>query len=1097
MVVAAWPMCAPAATYPVTNNASCDPTIVGTPQWAVAQANANAPGPHTITFPPGFTYDSQQCELLHHFADPSDYFLLNPTVSVNLVGDASAPAKFYSLQAWLNQDGTVVNPKECPVPAEDTGGWLLGSAPGFAEVGADAPNNSGLVVTVDNVNFDNLSTLARVREAATLTIAYSTITNIRDPRSDVPLYACSNPVLFGEAATLINLMAVTVRNAWTLKPQPIDPSSPWFGAIQSRGQVNIEDSVFQGNYTYGAVVVLPGGGLNVVTSKFLDGDDGILFEGTTAKIVNSVFSAPLAAENSQWQGVHLIGNGSLTLEGSTISTAAPTQPANYTPAKLLSASGSSTLTLKGTAIGFSQSAVAATFPAVALSGTPSVFVSNSWVQPSHVQDAAALTALFPGVLTDPPGLTTDFALWPSNIAPLPGVPAAPGLLIDAIPDAQPGAPNSLLNPISGLPILEDAFGHSRWDVGNDTRNIGAMQTALSPYLVLAAVGDAHADLAWNQPPPPPSGAITGYLLQYRVVGQPIWMGIFVLGADTVTTAVTDLTNGLAYEFRIAGVNSLGTGTFGNLVAATPAGLPGAPVVTPTSSQGQVDLSWTVPPDGGSSIISYLVVYRWIDRPTWQSAAYTGTNSSITGLWTGTWEFKVAAVNAVGAGPFSDVVTVVQPGIPAAPVVSATAGPRQVALSWTVPADRGSPITGYVVKYRGAGPCFCRFDICFCDYTSIPVTGTSHTIDGLANGITYEFTVAAISAIGTGESSNKVTATPADLPGAPVVTVTAGVGEVALSWTVPPNNGSPLTGYVIQYRTLGGPIWLNWPHTGTGTTDTVVGLAPGVAFEFEVAAVSAVGLGPFSKPASPAASIIVAGGSGQYAVVSVPFEIHSFVLPLEVTVLDASRNPVLGALVTFVAPGAGASATLSAAARTDANGGTSVVASPNGIVGPYAIAATVEGVSTPAVFTLTNTTRPTFSERIVTSGGDGQSAMVNTAFQQPLQVTVVDASNNPVPGLRVTFVGPVTGAAAVFSPSEAITDARGIAMVTAASNGVVGMYNVTAWLDIFSGRTNFTLTNVPAPADVTAVPTLGDGALALLMLMLGLAGIRWLPRKRAL
>jgi hypothetical protein len=90
-------------------------------------------------------------------------------------------------------------------------------------------------------------------------------------------------------------------------------------------------------------------------------------------------------------------------------------------------------------------------------------------------------------------------------------------------------------------------------------------------------------------------------------------------------------------------------------------------------------------------------------------------------------------------------------VPAAPVLTATAGLGVVNLSWTVPFDGGSAITGYAI-YRGTtsgGETLLA--------TVAP--GTAYADASVTTGITYYYRVLATNPDGDGVSSNEVSATP--------------------------------------------------------------------------------------------------------------------------------------------------------------------------------------------------------------------------------------------------------------------------------------------------------------------------------------------------
>ena len=98
--------------------------------------------------------------------------------------------------------------------------------------------------------------------------------------------------------------------------------------------------------------------------------------------------------------------------------------------------------------------------------------------------------------------------------------------------------------------------------------------------------------------------------------------------------------------------------------------------------------------------------------------------------------------------------------------------------------------------------------------------------------------------------------------------------------------------------------------------------------------------------------------------------------------------------------------------------------------------------------------------IAASGGTPQSATTGTAFPNALQAAVTDLAGNPVSGVIVTFHAPSTGAGAVLSTYTAVTNAVGLANVTATANSIAGSYAVIA--SVGDASALFSLTNTPSP-----------------------------------
>lgn len=206
----------------------------------------------------------------------------------------------------------------------------------------------------------------------------------------------------------------------------------------------------------------------------------------------------------------------------------------------------------------------------------------------------------------------------------------------------------------------------------------------------------------------------------------------------------------------------------------------------------------------------------------------------------------------GSGLFSAFDTA-GPAAPAAPTLTGTAGNAVANLSWTVPADNGSAITGYKV-YRGTQTG------ALTELTSVGATTTSYADSTVSNGTTYYYAVAGTNAIGTGSRSNEVSLTPRapSAPSAPT-NLTASTPRpksakgVNLSWTAPSNTGSSaLTGYKVYRGTSsGGEAYLTTVGNVTSYSDTAT-TTSGTLYYYKVTAVSNDGESGQSNEASATA-----------------------------------------------------------------------------------------------------------------------------------------------------------------------------------------------------------------------------------------------------
>jgi hypothetical protein len=275
-------------------------------------------------------------------------------------------------------------------------------------------------------------------------------------------------------------------------------------------------------------------------------------------------------------------------------------------------------------------------------------------------------------------------------------------------------------------------------------------------------------------------------------------------------------------------------------------------VSATAGLGQATVTWTPPSSGGAPTSYRITPYIGTNAQTPVTVTAPATSKTITGLTGGTsYTFKVAAINAGGAGPESAASNAVTPTAATAPgtptSVSATAGALSATVTWTTPSnDGGSPITGYrITPYIGAS-------------AQAPVTAassaTSASVPGLTGGTSYTFTVTAINAVGPGPesaASNAVTPTALNPPGAPTgLSATAKSAGAQVAWTAPASNGgSPITGYRITPY-AGGSAQATTTVSAAPTSASITGLINGTTYTFTVAAINAAGPGAESAPSSP-------------------------------------------------------------------------------------------------------------------------------------------------------------------------------------------------------------------------------------------------------
>ncbi|CAK0765910.1 exported hypothetical protein [Gammaproteobacteria bacterium] len=356
----------------------------------------------------------------------------------------------------------------------------------------------------------------------------------------------------------------------------------------------------------------------------------------------------------------------------------------------------------------------------------------------------------------------------------------------------------------------------------------------TPVLASPSAGNARVTLKWS--------AVA------RATSYNVHQGTSAEGESPVkskvtgtSVAITGLTNGVKYFFKIAAVNSAGVSPLSNEVSARPMlpATPAAPMVTvPIIGNAQVTLKWLAV-NGATSYQIYQGTTAGGESPTAIKTGVTATSFTVTGLTNNTeYFFKIAAVNAVGSvSPLSNEVNVTPMAPPAAPVLGdAVASNRQVTLKWAA-VTRATSYTIYQGTTAGGE-----------DMTTAVksnVTDTNVTITGLTNSTKYFFKMVAVNTVGTSELSNEVSATPVAPPMAPPILrdAVAGDAQVTLIWSAV----TGATSYnVHQGSTVDGESRVPVKTGVTATSVTITGLTNNKMYYFKISAVNAGGISALSN-----------------------------------------------------------------------------------------------------------------------------------------------------------------------------------------------------------------------------------------------------------
>ena len=239
---------------------------------------------------------------------------------------------------------------------------------------------------------------------------------------------------------------------------------------------------------------------------------------------------------------------------------------------------------------------------------------------------------------------------------------------------------------------------------------------------------------------------------------------------------------------------------------------------------------------------------WTQLATLAAADRSYTHS---GLAPGdTRYYRIRPVTDVGSTSWSQGsahATTLTTSLPAAPTLTVQAkGKTEIVLTWTKPADRGFPITGYELQDSTDGKVWRDLDTGSADQTNATFPISEH-------GTSRHYRIRARNAEGLGPWSPSASATPERVkPGVPEwpTEVDAGTTWLELAWDAAKKGDLPITGYQVQSaKENNSGERMDWKDVGSTGPSTLTfrhtGLQPGTFYFYRVAARDREGLGPWA------------------------------------------------------------------------------------------------------------------------------------------------------------------------------------------------------------------------------------------------------------
>lgn len=414
-------------------------------------------------------------------------------------------------------------------------------------------------------------------------------------------------------------------------------------------------------------------------------------------------------------------------------------------------------------------------------------------------------------------------------------------------------------------------------------------------------------VAWKPPNTVNEAPITGYFVDRRESGSETWVQCNDAPVKVCKYPVHGLSTGHSYHFRVRAVNSAGISRASRqsdkvtaLDAAeserlqgTDEGVPSAPgqVVATRNTKSSVFVQWDSPKHM-KSLMGYYIDGRVVGSKEWfpcNHKPFKRNRFVVHGLIPGeTYVFRAQAANMFGLSEESQESSpiAVEPALatPSAPfgITMLSCDGASMTVAWKSPKHcGGSKVNAYYIDQRNADT------LAWKEVNLVAVTERVCTVDGLTEGIFYEFKVQAGNMAGVGVPSApsapmKCEAWTMEEPGPAYDLSFSEVRghSLVVLWKAPVYTGaSAVSGYLVDMAKKGSSEFVTLNQEAVSHRYLQVsGLEEGETYVFRVRAVNANGVGKPSQVSEPVCARALPGT--QEIVASVDGDTGDIFLSLE-------------------------------------------------------------------------------------------------------------------------------------------------------------------------------------------------------------------------